>query len=188
MNRRSFLSVAAAGCAALAPRIGSAATINQVRFEDRIHADDRLLDLRGTGMFYYRSLIKVAAAGLYLDEGAVAADVLNDVAKRLEMHYFRGVRGRDLFKGGAALLRRNVPPDRLAAIQPQLDKMRALYQDVRSGDRVGLTYVPEAGTTVSLNGEPLGTVPGADFAAAYFSIWFGEKPLDPGLKRRLLGG
>jgi hypothetical protein len=49
-------------------------------------------------------------------------------------------------------------------------------------------YVPGDGTSLLYNGKRLGMVPGAEFAAAFFAIWFGEKPLDPGLKRKLLGG
>jgi hypothetical protein len=47
--------------------------------------------------------------------------------------------------------------------------------------------VPQRGTTLTLNGVDLGTIPGADFARAVFSIWLGERPIDRGFKRALLG-
>jgi hypothetical protein len=37
-----------------------------------------------------------------------------------------------------------------------------------------------------LNGTPLGVVEGADFAAAYFAIWLGPKPISDSLKAQLL--
>jgi hypothetical protein len=46
--------------------------------------------------------------------------------------------------------------------------------------------VPGRGTTVSLNGEPLVEVEGADFARAYFGIWLGDDPMDRGLRKALL--
>ena len=39
----------------------------------------------------------------------------------------------------------------------------------------------------ALNGAPLGTVEGADFAAALFAIWLGPKAIDESLKAQLLG-
>jgi len=35
--------------------------------------------------------------------------------------------------------------------------------------------------------EKKGTIQGADFAAALFSIWLGGKPIDKTLKKQLLG-
>jgi hypothetical protein len=41
---------------------------------------------------------------------------------------------------------------------------------------------------LSLNGESLVTIPGADFAKAYFGIWLGPDALDADLRTALLGG
>ena len=188
LNRRSFLAAASAFCGgALIPALAPAAQVDQVRFDDLIRASDVSLKLRGAALFYYKLFIKVAAAGLYLDDRARTGDVLADVAKRLEMQYFWSVSAQDLVKGTEVLLARNLPAEKLAAVRKQLDAMNALYRDVKAGDRCSLTYVPGAGTTLALNGKNLGTVTGRDFAAAYFTIWFGDKPMDAGLKKKLLG-
>jgi hypothetical protein len=50
-----------------------------------------------------------------------------------------------------------------------------------------LTYIPGKGTELTLNGKSKGTVEGADFAAALFSIWLGPKPISESLKKELLG-
>ena len=72
-NRRSFLAATAAVCGgALLPAAGFAAQVDQVRFDDRIRASDVSLKLRGAALFYYKLFIKVAAAGLYLDDRASA--------------------------------------------------------------------------------------------------------------------
>jgi hypothetical protein len=189
LDRRSFL-LAAAGTAAAAglPRLSSAAQIDNVRFEDKLKAREITLKLQGAGLLYYKLLIKAVAAGLYLDERVGPAQVLSDVAKRLEMQYFWGVSAQDLVKGSEAMLQRNLGSETIAALRPQIDQMHALYRDVKAGDRCSFTYMPGIGTWLTLNGKILGTVAGADFAAAYFSIWFGNKPMDAGLKRKLLGG
>ena len=188
LNRRSFLAAAAAfSGGALLPSLSPAAQVDQVRFDDRIRASDVSLKLRGAALFYYKIFIKVAAAGLYLDDQASPGDVLADIAKRLEMQYFWSVSAKDLVKGTEVLLARNLPPEKLIAVRQKIDAMSALYRDVKAGDRCALTYVPGTGTTLALNGRTLGTVPGRDFAAAYFSIWFGDKPMDASLKQKLLG-
>jgi hypothetical protein len=189
LDRRTFLLAAAsAASGALVPSVPAfAAQIDNVRFEDRLKARDVTLKLQGAGLFYYKVLFKAAAAALYLDDRTRPTDVLSDVAKRLEMEYFWSVKATDLIAASKAILARNIAPQRLAALQPQIDAMHALYQDVASGDRCSLTYLPGVGTWLTRRGKILGTVPGAEFASAYFSIWFGDKPMDAGLKQKLLG-
>ena len=58
-------------------------------------------------------------------------------------------------------------------LQSRIDNLAALYRDVKPGDRYALTYIPDEGTTLSLNGETLGSIPGDDFARAVFAIWLG---------------
>jgi hypothetical protein len=63
----------------------------------------------------------------------------------------------------------------------------ALYSDVQPGDRYSLTYIPGRGTELALNGEPIGMIQGADFAAAIYAMWLGEKPMNKSFKRQLMG-
>ena len=56
------------------------------------------------------------------------------------------------------LLAGNLPPERIAAMRSRLDRLNRLYRDVEAGDRYRLTYVPGEGTTLSYNGQPLGTI------------------------------
>ena len=42
------------------------------------------------------------------------------------------------------------------------------------------------GTQLEHNGEAVGTIPGADFATAYFAIWLGTDPIDAPLRVQLL--
>jgi len=91
-------------------------------------------------------------------------------------------------KSAEELLARNTDPATRQRLRDRdrVDRLNALYRDVKPHDRYALTYVPGRGTELSLNGESLGVVPGADFAAVYFSIWFGPEPLRTLLKQALL--
>jgi hypothetical protein len=187
MDRRLFLRLAGiTGGLSLMGR-AQGASLDSVHFADELLVLDTRLRLRGTGVYYYKIFFKVAAAGLYLDQIARPQDVLADVAKRLEMQYFWSVKAADLIAGSDALLNRNLSVQTRSRVSPQIEQMFKLYKNVSAGDRSVLMYLPGSGTSLWLNGQRLGTVPGFEFAAAFFSIWFGDQPLDSGLKRNLLG-
>jgi len=113
--------------------------------------------------------------------------VLADEAKRLEIEYFWGISANDFRTATIEGISRNVSADKIAELEPAIRSFNTFYSDVEPGDRYALTYLPGKGTELSLNGEPRGIVAGLDFAAAMFSIWLGESPLDRALKSALLG-
>ena len=67
-----------------------------------------------------------------------------------------------------------------------LQPFYGFFRDVKPGDRYSINYLPEKGTELRFNENPLGDVPGADFAAAYFGIWLGDEPISTGFRDRLL--
>lgn len=162
--------------------------IEGVTFAPSLQVGGHHLVLNNAGLLRYRVVIKAYVAALYLDDDAAPGDALGDVAKRLEAEYFWAIAGRDFGPATLEGMRRNVDAAALAALRPRLEQFAALFVDVRPGDRYALTYLPGVGTELSLNGRPLGTIPGADFAAALFAIWLGPQPLDGDLKRALLAG
>jgi len=160
--------------------------IEGVAFQPTFQAGNSELDLNCVGLLRYRFVFKGYVAGLYLDKKSDRDDVMADVPKRLEISYFWNIDASAIADAGEKILADNVGAEVLASLRERLDRMRALYVDVKPGDRYALTYVPGNGTELTLNGKSLGTIEGADFAAAYFAIWFGDKPLDAGLKTQLL--
>jgi hypothetical protein len=190
VDRRTFLCAAgaiAAGVVVPSLPQASAAEVDKVQFHDRLRAGQVMLRLNGAGLVYYKAIIKGLAAGLYLDESADARDVLADVAKRVEIEYFWSLKGQTIAAALEKPLVANVTADKLTALRADIDRLHAAMVDVKPGDRYALTYLPGVGTWLSHNGKTLVTIPGADFAASYFSIWFGDRPMDAGLKRKLLG-
>jgi hypothetical protein len=165
-----------------------AAEIEGVFFADRHRAGETTLVLNGVGLLRYRLFIKAYVAALYLGEGVRPEEVLADVPKRLEIEYFWSIAGPDFGKAAEKILADNFPASVLSSLQSRLERLHALYQDVKPGDRYALTYVPGVGTELTLNDTPLGTIEGADFASAYFAIWLGREPLNDALKAQLLKG
>lgn len=180
----TYIAIAlAVGLAAASP----AAQIEGVRFEPSVTVGSRTLDLNGYGLLRYKVLLKAYVAALYLERETKPADVLGDVPKRLEIEYFWGISAADFASATNDRIAANVSPTELAAIRPAIDRLNSLYRDVQPGDRYALTYLPEVGTTLSLNGVSLGTVSERNLGRAVFSIWLGNAPLDTDLKTALLG-
>lgn len=170
----------------LSSSLSQAAEIEGVIFPDRYDIHGTPLILNGVGLLRYRIVFKGYVAALYLGEGVQPSHVLTDVPKRLELAYFWAIAGPDFGKAADALLKDNVSTATLTRLQPRIDRLHALYEDVKPGDRYSLTYIPGLGTELALNGRVKGTIEGADFAAAYFAIWLGPKPLSASLKAQLL--
>ena len=163
-----------------------AAIIEGVMFADRYQTGTTTLTLNNVGLLRYRVIFKGYVAALYLGEGTRPEDVLTDVPKRLELEYFWSIAGADFGKAAEKILADNFPDAQVAPFRSRLDRLNTLYENVKPGDRYSLTYIPGVGTELALNGKPKGVIEGADFAAAYFAIWLGAKPLDASLKTQLL--
>ena len=58
---------------------------------------------------------------------------------------------------------------------------------MKKGEELSITYVPGSGTTLTLRGVDKLTIPGLDFAKAFFAIWLGPLPPTDDLKDGLLG-
>jgi hypothetical protein len=171
------------------PGTAESAEIEGIHFADTIQLSGdpaQELRLRGLGLLRYRIVFRGYVAALYLPDRVSGDAVLEDVPRRLELSYFWPIAGRDFAQAADQLLERALSAPQLIALRPRIDALNRAYRDVRPDDRYSLTYVPEIGTELRLNDELLITVPGEDFAAAYFGIWLGSKPLDDGLRDDLL--
>jgi hypothetical protein len=182
----------AAAALAVAPPDSSPVTagvvVDSAAFPRAVEHGGTPLLLEGAGLFRWKRIVKVYAAAHYVGAGAAGAPLDADVPRRLEIAYFVGIDGPDFGKAADELLRESFPPDVVSPLRERLDRLHRAYVDVRAGDRYALTYVPGRGTELALNGRPLATVEGADFARAYFAIWLGEKPIDRGPRDALRGG
>jgi hypothetical protein len=164
----------------------SAAQIEGVEFKDSYTASGQRLLLNNVALMRYKVVIKAMVAALYLGEGVKPAEVLRDIPKRIELHYFWNLEGKEIVKAADKLLAENVSKSQLETLRTEISEMNALYENVKAGDRYSLTYIPGVGTELALNGKKKGLVPGAEFASVYFSIWLGKKPMDIAMRDTLL--
>jgi hypothetical protein len=162
--------------------------VEGVRFDTTVDTMDQRLHLHGAGLLKYMVFIKAYAGALYLPESVSSDHVLKPVAKQLVLEYFHPIKGEDFAKATRKKIADNATSDQVNGLQSRIDDLAAMYRDVKPGDRYALTYIPGEGTTLSLNGEALGSIPGDDFARAVFAIWLGANPIDQKFRDQLLRG
>ena len=164
----------------------NAAEIEGIQFNNTYIAENTKLRLTGVGLLRYWGF-KAYVGAFYLEEGAAIDDFRSDTAKRIELEYFRSIKGKDFGPATSKSIAKNVDSKTFDRLRSQIEFHNSLYQDVQPGDRYSLTYDPGRGTELALNGDPKGIIEGAEFAAAVFSIWLGPKPMNESFKKQLLG-
>jgi hypothetical protein len=165
----------------------NAARIEGVEFDDTCNVRGVTLTLRGVALLRYMVFIKAYVGAFYLDQDHQTSNLFNNVAKRLELSYFHAIPAADFVKSTKIMIEKNITASEFKKLLPEIEQMNSLYQDVKPDDRYAATYIPGAGTELSLNGKPLGIVSGYEFANAYFSIWLGKNPIDMGFRDHLTG-
>ena len=142
----------------------------------------------GEYRYVYRMFFKLYDVALYAEPKASAKDVLSaSVSYRLQFRYLREIDKAIILKSSAKILDKNLNPDELRQIAERVDRLNAAYQTVKDGDHSSLTFQPDVGTTLRINGSPVTTIEGADFARLYFKIWLGERPISDSLREALSG-
>ena len=163
-----------------------AAEVEGIYYDDDYIVAETKLRLVGTGLLRYWGF-KAYTGALYLEEGVAIDDVLSDTAKRIELEYFRAIKGEDFGPATNKSISKNVNASTIDRIRSQIDFHNSLYEDVKPGDRYSLTYIPGRGTELALNSKPKGIIEGAEFAAAIFSIWLGPEPISNKFKQQIMG-
>ena len=163
-----------------------AAEVEGIHYDESYMADNQKLRLIGVGLLRYWGF-KAYTGAFYLEDGVPINDALADTAKRIELEYFRSIKGKDFGPATNKKIAKNVDTKTFERLRSRIDYHNSLYEDVEPGDRYSLTYVPGKGTELALNGESKGVIEGPDFAAAVFSIWLGPEPISKSFKQQILG-
>ena len=163
------------------------ARIEGVYFDNSVVINEKKTTLRGTGLLRYMIFIKAYVGAFYLRDNVLIQNALENVERRLVLHYFHAISAEDFADATTEMIEQNVSSDRFKVLQPQIRQLNNLYKDVEPGNEYTATYIPGIGTELALNGQALGVVPGEEYSAAFFSIWIGKNPLDNDFRNQLLG-
>ncbi len=165
-----------------------AASLAGVTLPDQVTVAGQAITLNGLGL-REKYLLDIYVGALYLQHPThdAAAAIAADEPKRVVMHFvYKAVTHEQMlatFQEGFG--------DRSAGPQGKnVATMGSWVPEagVKRGDELGFDYTPGVGTTMTLNGTALGTIPGADFMKMVFGIYLGPKPPTEELKAGMLGG
>lgn len=169
-----------------------AADVAGVKFADTVKVAGKELRLNGAPGVRYKFIVKVYAAGLYLQEPKTTVeDVMKaDGPRRMQLVMMRDVSSDDFGNAFMAGLNNNVDAKDKSKIVTQISKfgeMFALLDALKKGDVLDLDWIPGTGTQCYLNGKKIGEVtPDIVFYNSVLKIWLGDKPADNKLKANLL--
>ena len=178
----------------LAATLGSATAavdVAGVKYPDTVNVAGKDLVLNGAGV-RTKFIIKVYTAGLYLESPAQTADAIlkSTGPRRVRLVMLRDVSSDDFGSAFMAGLNDNVSSEDKMKIVSQISKygeMFASFNGLKKGDVLETDYIPGVGSQSHLNGKKVGTpLPDVIFNNAVLRIWLGEKPVDKGLKAKLL--
>jgi len=160
----------------------------EAEFPKEITVQNRKLEQLGAYRYVYRFFFPLYDVALYTESRAEAEDVLNaDVAFHLTFRYLRDIEKPVILKAADRMLDKNLSSEEQDQIAERVRDLNTAYTGVEEGDTSSLTYDPEKGTTLRINGESRTTISGQDFARLYFRIWLGPEPLSDSLRDHLLG-
>jgi hypothetical protein len=168
------------------------AELEGVKLDPVVQVGSASLQLNGAGV-RTRAIFKVYVAALYVPQKSGDAAVLlaQKGARRITLTMLRNVDAETFAGALNDGLRNNHSEAQLAGWKSQIDALNASLKaagEAKKGDVIHFEFAPEAGTRITVNGKGLGSaIPGEDFFTAVLRIWLGDKPVDGGLKKGLLG-
>jgi hypothetical protein len=157
-----------------------------VTLPDTVSVGGQSLVLNGLGL-REKYFLDIYVGGLYLPAKTTDATkaIETDQPKRIIMHFIYGSVPKDkvneTFDGGFAGVAG------AAALSDRVKQLEGWMTDFTTGDEVVFDYVPGTGTTVTVKGATKGTIPGADFMKALWSVYLGANPPTANLKSGMLG-
>ncbi|MBK8003263.1 MAG: chalcone isomerase family protein [Gemmatimonadetes bacterium] len=164
-------------------------TMNGVHMPSTIDVGGHTLSLNGMAL-RKKFIIKVYVAGLYVaseskDPQAILAA---DAPRRMVMHFISGHGSKDKICGAWNDGLKDNTPGASAELKAQFEQLCGMMRDIKNGEELLITYVPDQGTTINIAGSDVGTIAGKEFADAVLRCWIGPKPgPGEGFKKGLLG-
>jgi hypothetical protein len=185
MKRTPALSIALALSIA---SLGLATEVAGVKVPDTVTVEGKTLKLNGAGL-RKKTIFKVYVGALYAETPSkdASAVLASNEIKSMRLHILRGLKGSQVTEAIVEGFERN-SKDQMPKLKSRLDQLATMIPDVKEGDEIAMTWVPDKGTLVTVRGTDRGTIEGRDFADALFAVWLGPNPVQEDLKKALLGG
>lgn len=190
-STKAAVRTACAVAALLSISVVNATEVEGYKFPEHVQLDGTELVLNGAGVRIY-SVFSVYVAALYLPtrKGDGEAILRENQPSRVSLHFLRELTPEQITTSINDALRDTLTTEQRAPLERRLKDFGSILETLpvlKKGARIVIDYVPKAGTTIRVNGETKGSIPGADFNQALLRTWIGERPKDTRLKAAMLG-
>lgn len=155
---------------------------------DTVTVAGQQLKLNGWGL-RKKFVVKVYVGALYVASPPANAEevVKLDAPKAVRMTFLRDVSRDQIMDAFREGFEANTGRDAPAKFAAQLDRLSAaLPGELKEGQVLEVAWAPGTGSIVR-TGQSEVTIEGKDFSDALFRNWFGPKPPNEDLKRRMVG-
>ena len=162
--------------------------IGEVCFPSEV-SDTSVRFLNATRFRYFG--FKVYSAALYASASSqevkswINKESLEPPRIALVIHYYRDFDAEDFITSGTDLMKENKTVQ-MDTIANEISKMNLLYRPVKEGDEYTILFSPEKGTSLLLNNNLIGSVPGVEFGRAYLGIWLSKTSIGESFTEALL--
>lgn len=140
--------------------------------------------LAGQGVFTYFGL-SIYTAQLWVGPQGYRPAARDAAPYVLDLRYARSLDGRRIAEASAAQMEK-IGAGSAALRAAWLDKMVAIFPDVKEGSRLSGVFLPGEGARFYRDGKLLATVADPAFAQAFFGIWLDPATTAPKLRDALL--
>lgn len=161
-----------------------------VFFPDHAEFRGTLLILNGLGVRKASVFnVSVYVSALYLTKPSSDPHLIlqSDTPSELILEFVRKLSAHQIRKSWETGFARNFP-GHPPGLEAGLAQLNSWVTDMQPGQRMTFIRIPGTGMQVDIDATVKGVIVGDEFSRAFLSIWFGEYPQTPELKRGLLGG
>ena len=168
--------------------MASALTIKGVNFVDETTIGQKKIYLNGVGIrkTFFKTFY---ACALYLPHPTSSGEkaIKVDSGKEIVLHVLMSkLSKKDIVKSWDDGFFNN-SQEKLYILQERITTFNTFFtKDLVANDRITFRYIPGLGTTIKINNETKGTIPGSDFMQALWAIWLGTNPVDSNMKNGML--
>lgn len=161
-----------------------------VKLDDKASLGGQELVLNGAGI-RTKMMFKVYVGSLWVPAKATTtAAALAKSPRRVQLNMLRDVSADQMIDALADGVKQGNSAADAAAVKAQTDQLATILKSagqLKEGNVLTFDYVDGA-TAVVLNGAVKGTIPGEAFNKALLNAWLGDNPVQPDLKKAMLGG
>ena len=166
-----------------------ALTLKGIEIPAQINTGQNTLVLNGAGI-RSKFVFDIYVGALYLNNKTSSADaIINDQgAKQVSMYFtYDEISREKMTNGWNEGFEKVLNDQEHEQLKSQIVMFNHAFGKTVAGDVIAVQYTPGIGTRVIINNETKATIPGFDFHQALMKIWFGNDPVDEGLKQGMLG-